>query len=105
MADKQTLQQFGASIKAKHPEYKDMDDVGVGKAVLAKYPQYNDMVEQTPTSTDPSGRTPTGEPAVGDTRNGVQLIFICGAWLGMALENAYITKHHPACTSPYTETR
>lgn len=68
----QTLQQFGASIKAKHPEYKDMDDEAVGKAVLAKYPQYSDMVQATPVSTDPSGRTPTGEPAPGDTRNGFQ---------------------------------
>jgi hypothetical protein len=54
MADKQTLQQFGASIKAKHPEYKDMDDGAVGKAVLAKYPQYADMVEQAPATPPPS---------------------------------------------------
>ena len=54
MADKQTLQQFGASIKAKHPEYKDMDDGAVGKAVLAKYPQYADMVEQSPATPPPS---------------------------------------------------
>jgi hypothetical protein len=72
MPNKMSAQQFGASIKAKHPEYKDMNDEALGKAVLAKYPQYNDMVEQTPASTDPSGRTPTGEPAPGDTRNGVQ---------------------------------
>jgi hypothetical protein len=72
MADKQTLQQFGAAIKAKHPEYKDMDDEAVGKAVLAKYPQYGDMVQGAPPSTDPSGRTPTGEAAPGDERNGAQ---------------------------------
>ena len=69
---KQTLQQFGASIKAKHPEYRDMDDEALGKAVLAKFPQYSDMVEQAPASTDPSGRTPTGEPAEGDKRNNFQ---------------------------------
>jgi hypothetical protein len=73
MAQKQTLQQFGQSIKAKHPEYKDMDDAALGKAVLAKYPQYADMVSDDAAPTpDPSGRTPTGEPAPGDTRNGFQ---------------------------------
>jgi hypothetical protein len=46
MAQKQTLQQFGQSIKAKHPEYKDMDDAALGKSVLGKYPQYSDLVEQ-----------------------------------------------------------
>ena len=59
MPNKQTLQQFGASIKAKYPEYKDMDDAAVGKAVIAKYPQYNDMVNDTPTAT-PSAMSQIG---------------------------------------------
>lgn len=54
MPNKMNLQQFGASIKAKHPEYRDMDDTAVGKAVLAKYPQYGDMVEQSPAAPPPS---------------------------------------------------
>ena len=41
----QTIQQFGATIKAKYPQYRDMSDADVGKKMLAKYPQYQDMVE------------------------------------------------------------
>lgn len=44
----------------------DMPDAQI-EAVLQK--QY------APPSTDPSGRTPTGEPAPGDTRNGLQRFF------------------------------
>lgn len=69
---KQTLQQFGQSIKAKHPEYKDMDDTALAKAVLAKYPQYADMVEAEAPTTPTNGRTPTGEPEAGDKRNAAQ---------------------------------
>jgi hypothetical protein len=47
MAQKQTVEQFGQRIKAQHPEYRDMDDATLGKAVLAKYPQYSDMVATT----------------------------------------------------------
>lgn len=38
------LPQFGAKVKAAHPEYADMDDAEVGRRVLAKYPEYGDMV-------------------------------------------------------------
>jgi hypothetical protein len=40
----QTLKQFGATIKTKYPEYKDIDDEELGKKMLTKYPQYKDMV-------------------------------------------------------------
>ena len=45
----QTLEQFGQTVKAKHPEYSDMSDTDVGNKVIAKYPQYKDMVSSTPT--------------------------------------------------------
>jgi hypothetical protein len=45
-----SLEQFGQSVKAKHPEYADMSDADVANKVLAKYPQYRDMVQATPTS-------------------------------------------------------
>lgn len=44
----QTLQQFGQTIKAKHPEYADLSDEAVGQKVLDKYPQYRDMVSNAP---------------------------------------------------------
>lgn len=44
-----TLDQFGQTIKAKHPEYADMDNTALAQKVLAKYPQYQDMVSAAPT--------------------------------------------------------
>lgn len=43
-----TLDQFGQTIKAKHPEYADMDNVALAQKVLAKFPQYEDMVSASP---------------------------------------------------------
>jgi hypothetical protein len=48
MPQKQTLSQFGQTIKAKHPEYSDMSDEDVATKVLAKYPEYGDMVDAAP---------------------------------------------------------
>ena len=39
------IEQFGQTIKAKHPVYQDMSDAEVGQKMLAKYPQYQDMVD------------------------------------------------------------
>jgi hypothetical protein len=39
------IKEFGLSIQAKHPEYKDMAPEEIGQKVLAKYPQYQDMVQ------------------------------------------------------------
>jgi hypothetical protein len=39
------VQQFAQQIKAKHPEYNDIDDATLAQKVLAKYPQYQDMVD------------------------------------------------------------
>lgn len=38
------LQQFGATIKEKYPQYKDMSDEELGSKMLEKYPQYKDIV-------------------------------------------------------------
>ncbi|TAL46185.1 MAG: hypothetical protein EPN91_00775, partial [Salinibacterium sp.] len=46
MADQMTLEQFGQSIKDKHPEYADLQNSDLAQKVLAKYPQYGDMVQQ-----------------------------------------------------------
>ena len=46
MADEQmTLQQFGASVKAKYPAYSSKSDEEVGQAMLKKYPQYRSRVK------------------------------------------------------------
>ena len=78
MPNKMNLQQFGASIKAKHPEYKDMDDAALGKSVLAKYPQYGDMVEQSPASPPPSmlqqGMSALGDFGKGIAKSGISLM-------------------------------
>lgn len=47
-----SLEQFGQTIKAKHPEYGDLSDADVATKVLAKYPQYHDMVQATPAATE-----------------------------------------------------
>lgn len=40
----QNYTQFAASIKAKYPQYKDMDDLELSKKIVAKYPVYKDKV-------------------------------------------------------------
>ena len=35
-----TPQQFSAKIKAKYPQYKDVDDVVLAKKMVEKYPEY-----------------------------------------------------------------
>jgi hypothetical protein len=58
MADEQmSLQQFGATIKAKYPAYASRSDEEVGQAMLKKYPQYASRVK-TSSSTPPK---PFGE--------------------------------------------
>lgn len=78
MPTKQTVAQFGATVKAKHPEYADLPDDQVGSKVLAKYPEYGDMVDTAPDPTKPPAH-PFEAPGVGakaiidsmpDTRTG-----------------------------------
>ncbi len=39
---------FAAGVKAKHPEYKDVDNNELVGAMIEKYPQYADQVEYYP---------------------------------------------------------
>jgi hypothetical protein len=43
-----TRSEFAASIKAKYPAYKDVDDSTLVDKMLEKYPQYRDRVTDTP---------------------------------------------------------
>ena len=56
--EKQTIQQFGASIKTKYPQYNDLSDEDVGNKVLKKYPVYADRVDTKSTSSLPTIQKP-----------------------------------------------
>jgi len=43
--DKLPIPQFAAKIKAKYPEYKDVNDTLLTQKILEKYPEYKDMVD------------------------------------------------------------
>ena len=45
--EKISAQQFAQSIKAKYPQYKDVDDNVLAEKMIAKYPQYAEKVERT----------------------------------------------------------
>ena len=61
-----SLEQFGATIKAKHPEYADIQNADLAQKVLDKYPQYKDMVQTAP-SVDLSNKQGQGTYAMWDT--------------------------------------
>ena len=42
---KLSVKDFAAKIKAKYPEYKDIDDVTLSNKIVAKYPEYKDVVD------------------------------------------------------------
>ncbi len=45
MADQQlTVSEFAAKIKAKYPEYKDIDDLELSRKIVDKYPEYESLV-------------------------------------------------------------
>ena len=63
-----TPQQFSAKIKAKYPQYKDVDDVVLAKKMVEKYPEYTKKVSfgevkkkesSEPTSQAVAGVSPT----------------------------------------------
>lgn len=57
----QTLEQFGQTIKAKYPQYNDINDTELGQKMLEKYPEYKDMVDtSTPTPSAPPTPTQPG---------------------------------------------
>jgi hypothetical protein len=45
MPDKLTLDQFGAKVKEKYPEYKDVNNEELAQKMLDKYPEYSESVE------------------------------------------------------------
>lgn len=40
-----SVSEFAAKIKAKYPEYKDVDDIKLTDAIIKKYPTYKDKVQ------------------------------------------------------------
>ena len=44
MPDILSVQDFAGKIKAKYPEYKDMDDLDLATKIVAKHPEYKDKV-------------------------------------------------------------
>lgn len=45
--DKLTIQEFGATIKQKYPQYSALSDYDIGQKTLAKYPQYGEKIIHT----------------------------------------------------------
>lgn len=46
--DKEPIPQFAARIKAKYPQYKDVDDTLLAKKIVEKFPEYGAMVDFGP---------------------------------------------------------
>jgi len=69
MADQQlTVSEFAAKIKAKYPEYKDIDDLELSRKIVDKYPEYESLV----VFEDPKKKEETQEPfqfGVSDTES------------------------------------
>lgn len=60
-----TIEEFGQTVKAKHPQYNDLPDADLGQKMLAKYPQYKDMVDGNATADAPKiNMAPKKEPSV-----------------------------------------
>ena len=52
--NKLSIQDFAAKIKAKYPDYKDINDTLLTQRIVEKYPEYKDMVNyQVPNSQPP----------------------------------------------------
>jgi hypothetical protein len=49
--EKEPIPQFAARIKAKYPQYRDVDDTLLAKKIVEKYPEYGGMVDFGPTPT------------------------------------------------------
>ncbi len=43
--DKVSIEKFAQSIKAKYPQYKDVEDTLLTNSIIQKYPEYKDMVD------------------------------------------------------------
>ena len=63
--EKVSVDAFAAGVKAKHPEYKDVDNNELVGAMIEKYPQYADQVEYYPSKKKDFTESPVttgGEP-------------------------------------------
>lgn len=64
-----TVAELGQRVKAKHPQYADLDDQAVGERIKAKFPQYNDFSEeQAPTSVGAASKPRSGEKVESSTK-------------------------------------
>jgi len=58
MEDKYTLEEFAQMIKAKHPEYEDLDNLDLANRMLEKYPTYQDMIVKKKDSSESLSQNP-----------------------------------------------
>lgn len=57
--------EFSTKIKAKYPQYNDMDDRELAQKMIAKYPQYKDVTFDSPQVEQPQNTQPTQQPLQG----------------------------------------
>lgn len=58
MENKLTIEQFGATVKQKYPQYANFSDAEIGQKTLEKYPEYSDrIIKPNVTSFDPFAGT------------------------------------------------
>lgn len=57
-----TTIEFAQKVKAKYPEYQNINDEELAKKVLEKYPEYRDRVDIGVTTTPATPTTPTAQP-------------------------------------------
>ncbi len=62
MPQQLTLKEFGASVKAKYPEYAKYGDEEIASRMLDKYPQYKERIKVEA----PTPKTPTTPPTAGE---------------------------------------
>ncbi len=63
-----TVTDLGRLVKAKFPEYSDMDDAELGRRVQRKYPAYRDFVPEVPVGADM-----TGLPGVDGSKHQIEI--------------------------------
>jgi hypothetical protein len=80
-----SMEEFGQRIKAKHPEYADLDNSVLAAKVLAKYPQYHDMVRPNTAREEIDARinAPSATPDAAGTWRGTIERFGQGAAQGI----------------------
>jgi hypothetical protein len=77
-----SIDTFAQQIKAKHPEYGDMDNVQLTQKILAKYPQYSDMI-------DAGDKTLLGNIASSSTSNDYSDLYNASKDIGNMVKGGY----------------